>query len=34
MTAELNMIVMAFLLKRKDEQKASAAASRMAASPP
>ena len=33
-TAELKVIVIAFLLKVKDEQKASAAASRIAASPP
>src|SRR6266576_1557968 len=34
MTAELNVMVMAFRLKLKDEQNASAAAKRTAASPP
>src|SRR5438270_13578672 len=34
MTAELNIMVMAFRLKLNDEQKASAAAKRTAASPP
>src|SRR6266403_1087671 len=34
MTAELNVIVMTLRLKLKDEQKASAAAKRTAASPP